>query len=76
VARAPTARDIARLQSAIPDAHVYVTTKTGGRLSEAAQDSYSYRYGLIHLGARDRRDLKRKLTKAKKLLRYRLKPVE
>ena len=76
VARAPTARDIARLQSAVPDAHVYVTTKTGGRLSEAAQDSYSYRYGLIHLGARDRRDLKRKLAKAKKLLRYRLKPVE
>jgi hypothetical protein len=59
VTRAPTARDIARLQSAIPDAHVYVTTKTGDRLSEAAQDSYSYRYGLIHLGARDRRDLKK-----------------
>jgi len=76
VARAPTARDIARLQSAVPDAHVYVTSRTGDRLSQAAQDSYSYRYGLIHLGARDRRDLKRQLAKAKKLLRYRLKPVE
>jgi biotin carboxylase len=76
VTRAPTARDIAQFQSAIPDAHVYVTSPTGDRLSDAAQDSYSYRYGLIHLGARDRRDLKRKLTKAKKLLRFRLKPVE
>ncbi len=76
VTRAPTARDIARLQSAISDVHVYVTTEAGGRLSESAQDSYSYRYGLIHLGARDRRDLKKKLAKAKKLLRYRLKPVE
>ncbi len=75
VTRAPTARDIARLQSAVRDAHVYVTSKTGDRLSEAAQDSYSYRYGLIHLGARDRHDLKKKLAKAKRLLRYRLKPV-
>ena len=76
VTRAPTARDIARLQAAIPDAHAYVTTEAGGRLSESAQDSYTYRYGLIHLGARDRRDLKKKLAKTKKLLRYRLKPVK
>ena len=76
VTRAPTARDIARLQAAIPDAHAYVTTEAGGRLSESAQDSYTYRYGLIHLGARNRRDLKKKLAKAKELLRYRLKPVK
>ena len=76
VTRAPTARDIAQLQAAIPDAHAYVTTEAGGRLSVSAQDSYTYRYGLIHLGARDRRDLKKKLAKAKKLLRYRLKPVK
>jgi biotin carboxylase len=76
VTRAPSAREIARLQSAIPDTHVYVTTEAGGRLSESAQDSYSYRYGLIHLGARDRGDLKKKLVKAKKLLRFRLKPVK
>jgi biotin carboxylase len=76
VTRAPTARDIARLQSAVPDTHVYVTTAAGHRLSQSAQDSYTFRYGLIHLGARDRRDLKKKLTKAKRLLRYQLKPVE
>lgn len=75
VARAPTERDIARLQSTIPDSHVQVTTEAGHRLSASAQDSYSYRYGLIHLGARDRRDLQRKLAKAKRLLRWRLKPV-
>jgi hypothetical protein len=76
VVRAPTDRDIARLQSAIPDAHVYVTTEAGHRLSGSAQDSYTFRYGLIHLGAHDRRDLQRKLAKAKKLLRYQLKPVD
>ena len=66
----------ARLESAIPDTHVYVTTEAGKRLSESAQDSYTFRYGLIHLGARDRRDLRRKLANAKKLLGYRLIPVE
>jgi biotin carboxylase len=76
VVRTPSDRNIARLQSAIPDTHVYVTTEAGRRLSESAQDSYTYRYGLIHLGARDRRDLQRKLVKAKKLLRWQLKPVE
>lgn len=76
VVRAPSERDIARLQSAIPDTHVYVTTEAGHRLSDSAQDSYTYRYGLIHLGARDRGDLKRKLAKAKKLLRWRLTPTD
>src|SRR6185312_9475197 len=76
VVRTPTEDDIARLQSAIPDTHVYVTTEAGHRLSGSAQDSYTFRYGLIHLGARDRRDLQRKLAKAKTLLRYRLKPVD
>lgn len=75
VVRAPTGRDIARLQAAIPDTHVAVTTEAGHRLSESAQDSYTYRYGLIHLGARDRRDLQRKLAKAKRLLRWQLKPI-
>ena len=72
VQRAPSGRDIARLEAAIPDTHVYVTTEAGHRLSDSAQDSYTYRYGLIHLGAGDRRDLKRKLARAKKLLGFRL----
>jgi biotin carboxylase len=76
VERAPDERDIARLQAAIPDAHVQVTTDAGKRLSESVQDSYTYRYGLIHLGARDRRDLQAKLAKAKRLLPFRLKPVK
>jgi hypothetical protein len=76
VERVPDERDIARLQAAIPDAHVQVTTDAGRRLSESVQDSYTYRYGLIHLGARDRRDLRAKLAKAKRLLPFRLKPVK
>lgn len=75
VTRAPGARAIARLQATIPDTHVYVTTAAGERLSDSVQDSYTYRYALIHLGARDRRDLQRKLGKAKRLLPFRLTPV-
>jgi ATP-grasp domain len=76
VERAPDEHDIARLQAAIPDAHVQVTTDAGRRLSESVQDSYTYRYGLIHLGARDRLDLQAKLAKAKRLLPFQLKPVK
>jgi hypothetical protein len=76
VERAPEDEDVVRLQSAIPDAHVQVTTDAGRRLSESVQDSYTFRYGLIHLGARDRRDLQAKLAKAKRLLPFQLKPVD
>src|SRR5262249_23356436 len=76
VRRAPGRQDVARLAAAIPDAHAYLVAKTGDRLSALAQDSYPYRYGLIHLGARSKADLQAKLRKAKRLLRYELVPVK
>jgi hypothetical protein len=75
VARAPGPRDIARLQDAIPDAHVYLTAKTGDRLSTLVQDAYTFRYGLIHIGARNAADRRAKLRRALKLLPYKLKSV-
>ena len=75
VEQVPSEGDIARLQAALPDTHVQITTEAGRRLSESVQDSYTYRYGLIHLGASNRRDLQAKLERAKRLLPYRLKPV-
>lgn len=75
VERVPTTRDIVRLRRQFPDAHVEITTPQGRRLSDSVQDSYTHRYGLIHLGARDRRDLQAKLTRAKRLLPFRLKPI-
>jgi biotin carboxylase len=76
VRRAPGRQDVARLAAAIPDAHAYLVAKTGDRLSALAQDSYTYRYGLIHLGARSKADLQAKLRRAKRLLRYELAPVK
>jgi hypothetical protein len=75
VARAPGPKDIARLQDTIPDAHVYLTAKTGDRLSALVQDTYTFRYGLIHLGARNAADRQAKLRRALELLPYELKPV-
>jgi hypothetical protein len=75
VEQVPSERDIARLQAALPDTHVQITTEAGRCLSESVQDSYTYRYGLIHLGASNRRDLQARLERAKRLLPYRLKPV-
>ena len=76
VRRAPGRQDLARLAATLPDAHVYRLAKTGDRLSALAQDSYTYRYGLIHLGARSKADLRTNLRKAKRLLRYELVPVK
>jgi len=75
VKRAPGQRDVARVEAALPDAHVSVLAGTGDRLSDLAQDSYTFRYGLIHLGARDKTDLQGKLRRAKRLLRYEFAPV-
>lgn len=75
VERVPTDDEIARLTAAAPDAHVQITTRAGQRLSDSVQDSYTFRYGLVHLGARDRRDLRAKLALAKRLLPFRLRPL-
>ena len=75
VRRAPSAADIKRLKKSIPDAHVYLTAKSGDRLSDLAQDMYTFRYGLVHLGADNRRHLKQRLRLALKHLPYVLEPV-
>lgn len=75
VRRAPSDADIARLQEAVPDAHAYLTAKSGDRLSELVQDMFTYRYGLVHLGAANRRELRDNLNRAMKLLPYDLAPL-
>jgi hypothetical protein len=59
----------------MPDAHVYLTAKSGDRLSELVQDSFTYRYGLVHLGAANRQELSERLSQAIRLLRYELLPT-
>jgi hypothetical protein len=47
----PDVTDIERLQEKYKEAKVEVLAKPGKRLSEQIQDSGSYRYGLINIGA-------------------------
>ncbi len=47
VVRAPDESDLARLADALPDCHVELLAREGDRLSNPAQDSYSFRYAVI-----------------------------
>lgn len=75
VTRAPTAADVARLGERLPDAVVQLCAGEGDRLSDLAQDSYSFRYALINLGAADRRRLHADFRLARSLLPYEFAPV-
>ncbi|MGH6931042.1 MAG: ATP-grasp domain-containing protein [Dongiaceae bacterium] len=70
VRRVPSETEITRLKDAIPDTHVYLTARPGDRLSELVQDTLTYRYGLVHLGAANRTELRKRLIHAMKMLPY------
>lgn len=53
-----------------PDFRFYTEMQPGMRLSDVKQDGKSYRYGLIHLGGRDWRELGEKFEECKRLLPF------
>ncbi len=53
----PAAEEIERVQQRCPDARIEVLATEGRRLSQEMQDGQSYRYGIVSLGGRDRRDV-------------------
>ncbi len=75
VVRAPSAADVARVEEAFPDAYVDLIAGAGDRLSDLAQDSYTYRYALINLGAASRAELKARFRRAAAMLPYRFAPT-
>ena len=75
VTRSPDAGDLARLKERLPDARVHLCAQRGDRLSELAQDAYSYRYALINLGAGDRAQLFERFRLAASLLPYEFAPA-
>ena len=74
VVRAPGEADLARLAAALPDCHVELLAQEGDRLSELAQDSYSFRYAVINLGAADAAELTARYALACRLLPYAFAP--
>ncbi|MBI1774431.1 MAG: ATP-grasp domain-containing protein [Proteobacteria bacterium] len=71
VRRVPEADDLARVVEAVPDALVRVLADTGDRLSTSPhQDSYSYRYGLVNVGADSEAELVAKYQRVRAMLPF------
>jgi biotin carboxylase len=75
VTRVPTADDVARVLARFPDARVEILADEGRRLSEQMQDSCSYRFGLVSLGGRDRRDIIDRFEECRRLLPFTFAPA-
>lgn len=70
VTRVPRAEEIARVEDEL-DCHIEIEVEEGERLSDMVdQDSYSYAYATIHLGADDEEALKRKYQRCLDALRF------
>ncbi|MFO1060586.1 MAG: ATP-grasp domain-containing protein [Dongiaceae bacterium] len=74
VVGAPGPDDLERLREALPDAHVDFLARPGDRLSELAQDAYSFRYAVVNIGAADAAALESGYRRAAALLPFRFAP--
>lgn len=70
VTRVPSEQEIQRALALLPDLEFRGRAAVGHRLSEWPQDSYTFRYGLIHLGGRDHADLRARYALARSLLPF------
>ena len=70
VTRAPSAAEIQHARTLLPDLEFRARAEAGHRLSEWPQDSYTFRYGLIHLGGRDEANLRARYALARALLPF------
>ena len=68
--RVPTPAEIAYARTLLPDLEFRARAAVGHWLSDWPQDSYTFRYGLIHLGGRDRADLRARYALACSLLPF------
>jgi hypothetical protein len=70
VTRIPSEQEIARAAELVPDLVFKSRALPGRRLSEWPQDTFTYRYGLIHVGGRDEAELKARFALARSLLPF------
>lgn len=70
VTRIPGEEDLELLRREMPDAVVKIRASVGSRLSAGAQDSYSFRFGMINLGGKSKSDLHRKFARCLTLLPF------
>ena len=76
VTRLPSADDIARVHARYPDVRVEVLATEGRRLSQEMQDGRSFRYGILNIGGRDRKDVLTIFDRCQTMLSFGLLPVE
>jgi len=75
VRRIPLAEEIERLAERFPEAFIEILVKEGEKLSDELQDDESYRYALVDLCAKDRKELLKKFDEAKHLLPFAFEPL-
>ena len=75
VLKVPSVNNINRLTKMFPDMYFERYAEVGKMLSNERQDSKSFRYALIHLGAFDREDLLNRLDICTQLLDFQFKTV-
>jgi hypothetical protein len=75
VRRVPGEEEIARVCELYPGTIVKTLAQPGEKLSDHAQDSYTFRYGLVHLGAESSRALQVRFRRVMEMLRFELEPV-
>lgn len=75
VTRVPTDEELAHLETEFPDARVRVLSSVGKKLSsDFLQDTESYRYGVVNMGADDWESLYSRFSILKSKLRYAFEP--
>lgn len=74
VHRVPGPHHVAAVRARFPDARVQVIARPGRRLSEDFQDTASFRYGLVNLGADSENDLLDRLEQCRRLLPFEMTP--
>lgn len=75
VCKAPGPKELERVYAAFPDARIQLFIEEGSLLSDVFQDGKSYRYGLVHLGARDSQELQEKFEWCTAVLGFEFEPV-
>jgi len=75
VTRVPGPADLGRALAHEPDARVKLRAKAGERLSQWPQDSYSFRYGLIHVGGDDLPAMRAKVRRIARALDFGFAPA-
>ena len=75
VRKAPGPKELEQLYAEFPDARCQIYVRERELLSDAFQDGKSYRYGLVHLGARDSQELQEKFERCREILGFRFEPI-